>query len=239
MQIHTINIPVGEKIDITVFEGEWLTKKHSDDSRNMGTYKATVDKYGRAELHFTNMKLYMKILNNKDYINDLEHYYYVQVKYKNTINTIEDGIQLIVFNSLAKHIQPPTAKSKVYVSEPEKQPKPTNKKGVKVKVNIFFDGTLNNATNTKAREDHTKEKALKIDDKNFSKSAKAYKDNDGDESSYDNYYSNVAILYDINKVIPKQREIKIYIEGEGTTDGGEDDMQGYAFGSGYQSEGFL
>jgi hypothetical protein len=236
LQIHTINIPAGETLEITVWEGEGLRGLHSEDSRNMGTYTSSrVDKYGRAELHFINMKLFMKILNDKDYINEIEHEYYVQVKYKDQLNTIEDGVQLRVINSMMKSIQPPTAKSKLYVSEPDKQPKPTNKKGVKVKVNIFFDGTLNNASNTKARLDYKDEKAKGIAKENLSKSANAFEYYHEDDSSYDNYYSNVAIMHEINKVYPAKREVKIYIEGEGTTDQKGDDTQGYAFGSGYTS----
>jgi hypothetical protein len=201
LQIHTINIPAGETLEITVWEGEGLRGLHSEDSRNMGTYTSSrVDKYGRAELHFINMKLFMKILNDKDYINEIEHEYYVQVKYKDQLNTIEDGVQLRVINSMMKSIQPPTAKSKLYVSEPDKQPKPTNKKGVKVKVNIFFDGTLNNASNTKARLDYKDEKAKGIAKENLSKSANAFEYYHEDDSSYDNYYSNVAIMHEINKV---------------------------------------
>jgi hypothetical protein len=229
--IHTQNIPVGDKVQITIWEDEGLDG-HSDSSRNMGTYSAKVDKYGKAELYFNNTEVYMKVLNNQDYINEDIHEFYAEVKYMGKIDSIQDTIQLKILNQMRKMIEMPKFNSTVVVSVPDKQKKPENKTGVKVTVNIFFDGTLNNAKNTEARLAYEKEQKEGRKKEELSKDANAFKENDEDDSSYDNYYSNVAIMRMINTVIPKDREIKIYIEGEGTEEHKTDSTKGYAFGSG-------
>lgn len=229
--IHTQNIPAGDNVQITIWEDEGLDG-HSDSSRNMGTYTARVDKYGKAELYFNNTEVYMKVLNNQDYINEEVHEFYAEVKYMGKMDSIQDTIQLKILNQMRKMIEMPKFNSVVVVSIPDKQKKPEQKTGVKVTINIFFDGTKNNAKNTEARLTYEKEQKEGRKKKELSKDAKAFKENDEDNSSYDNYYSNVAIMYGINTVIPKDREIKIYIEGEGTEEHKTDSTKGYAFGSG-------
>ena len=230
--IHTINIPVGDRLQVTIWEDEALDG-HSDKSRKMGTYTTSpVDKWGKAELFFSNTEVYMKILNDKDYINEDVHEFYAEVKYLSKFDSIQDTIQLRILNQVRKMIEPPKNNSVATVYVPDKQKKPENKIGVKVTVNVYFDGTLNNADNTKARlsfEKKEKGLALTADEKI---EAKAFDAKDGDDSSYDNYYSNVAIMQQINTVEPKKRQIKIYIEGEGTEKHQTDTMSGYAFGSG-------
>lgn len=230
--IHTLNIPIGDTLQVTIWEDEGLDG-HDKKSRNMGTYNTTrVDKYGKAELYFTNIKLYQKILNDKDYINEDMHEFYAEVKYNGKIDVIEDKIQLKVFNSLVKRIEQPKSNSVLKVSIPDKQKKPENKIGVKVNINLFFDGTLNNGNNTDGRLAYNKKKkglALSPDE---SKAAEAYRKNHEDGSSYENYYSNIAIMHQMNLADNTKKEIKVYIEGEGTEDYKGDDTDGYAFGSG-------
>ena len=81
---------------------------------------------------------------------------------------------------------PQTAIGKGTVGEPT--PPPEGKNGLCFKVALFFDGTMNNRTNTKVRIDK-KDKILDDDQKDML-------------SSYANYYSNVAIL----ELLNKQRE---------------------------------
>ena len=230
--IHTINIPVGDRLQVTIWEDEALDG-HSDKSRNMGTYTTSpVDKWGKAELFFSNTEVYMKILNDKDYINEDVHEFYAEVKYLSKFDSIQDTIQLRILNQVRKMIEPPKNNSVATVYVPDKQKKPEQKTGVKVTVNVYFDGTLNNADNTKARLSfEKKEKGLALT-ANEQIEAKAFDANDEDDSSYDNYYSNVAIMRMINIVKPENREIKIYVEGEGTDKHQEDDTMGYAFGAG-------
>lgn len=230
--IHTLNIPIGDTLRVTIWEDEGLDG-HDKKSRNMGTYTTTrVDKYGKAELYLTNIKLYQKKLNDQDYINEDMHEFYAEVKYNGKLDVIEDKIQLKVFNSLVKRIEQPKCNSVLKVSIPDKQKKPENKKGVKLNINLFFDGTLNNGNNTDARLAYNKKKkgvALNPDEL---KAAEAYRKNHEAGSSYENYYSNIAIMHQMNIADNKNREIKIYIEGEGTEDYKGDDTDGYAFGSG-------
>lgn len=101
-----------------------------------------------------------------------------------------------------------------------------DKEGIDITVAIFFDGTLNNRYNTAAR---------------LNKLAAANRYG-GAGTSYANFYSNVSILESINRKRDlAQKQIAIYIEGEGTDyetakDGTPkfegDSLKGYAFGSG-------
>lgn len=231
LYIFTLNIPVGETLNITIWEDEG-TDGHADNSRDMGTYTAKVDKYGKAEVYFNNIKVFMSNLNKKDFYDESEHEFYAQIKYKNLLNSIEDTTQLKVKNALEKLISPPKHNKAAVVDIPDKKKKPENKKGVKVTVNVFFDGTKNNAKNTEARLLYLKkQKGIPLTDKENEK-AIAYKKHTEDESSYENYYSNVAIMHELNLVNKDDREIKVYIEGEGTENLVNDDSMGYAFGGG-------
>ncbi|GAB3638339.1 hypothetical protein GCM10027422_39290 [Hymenobacter arcticus] len=132
---------------------------------------------------------------------------------------------------------PQTAKGKGVVGEPKHEPGLT---GVEVRAAIFFDGTLNNRTNSKRRLD----KLTTIQ-------PKTKKD---DSSSYANFYSNVAIMELLNlKRDSGQHQVSVYVEGIGTrnfekgakvkqadgsykavsdADNGNDDLFGYSIGSG-------
>ncbi|MCP2029027.1 hypothetical protein L1276_004206 [Flavobacterium sp. HSC-32F16] len=230
--IHTLNIPVGDRLDVTIWEDEG-TDGHGSSSRNMGTYKSSpVDKYGKTEIYFNNIKVYQKILNDKDFRDENEHEFYAQVKYKGKIDTYKDTIQLKIVNDLKKMVEPPKNNSVVKVSAPYKQKKPENKIGVKVTLNVFFDGTKNNMKNTQARLAYEKKKKGIILTPEEEIGAKAFVKNKEEGSSYDNYFSNVAIMKTINIMDLNERIIPIYIEGEGTTNEKKDDTMGYAFGSG-------
>ncbi|MFB9078705.1 phospholipase effector Tle1 domain-containing protein [Flavobacterium procerum] len=198
----------------------------------MGTYTAKVDKYGKAEVYFNNIKVFMNNLNSKDIFNESEHEFYAQIKYKNVLNKFEDTTQLKVKNTLEKLISPPKHNKVAVVDIPDKKKKPEIKTGVKITVNVFFDGTKNNATNTEARLLYLKQKkGIQLTDKETEK-ADAYKRNKEAESSYENFFSNVAIMHQLNSVNKTNREIKVYIEGEGTENLLNDDNMGYAFGGG-------
>lgn len=229
--IFTLNIPAGEILNLTIWEDEG-TDGHADSSRNMGTYTAKVDKFGKAEVYFNNLKAYMNRLNKEDIIDDSVHEFYTQIKYKNLLSLIEDTTKLKVKNDFQKLIPPPKHNNAAVVDIPDKKKKPKNKKEVKITVNVFFDGTKNNAKNTEVRLLYLKkQKGIPLTDKENEK-ATTYKQNTDDESSYENFYSNVAIMHQLNLVDRSKREINIYIEGEGTEDFQSDFNKGYAFGSG-------
>jgi uncharacterized protein (DUF2235 family) len=80
-------------------------------------------------------------------------------------------------------------------------------------LNLFFDGTANNRSNTESRE----------------KNMTAYQDNSNKkDDSYENDYTNIARGYDaISTIQPKKlnasKPLKVYVEGVGTTDLQKDD----------------
>ncbi|MBV8328769.1 DUF2235 domain-containing protein [Chryseobacterium sp.] len=83
-----------------------------------------------------------------------------------------------------------------------------------ITIGIFFDGTLNNKTNTTAKKENNE----------------AYKKYGGvpeDNNSYNNDWSNVARMWD-----NYDKSFGIYIEGIGTEDSKGDATLGYAFGTG-------
>ena len=125
---------------------------------------------------------------------------------------------------------PQTAIGKGKVGEPHQDP--SGHQGVTIRAAVFFDGTLNNRTNTNKRI--SQPGILKVTP-------------DGEGSSYGNYYSNVAILEYMNLKKDKfKHEVSVYIEGIGTTDfseekkkagvpdaeNGTDDTPGKSFGTG-------
>jgi len=93
-------------------------------------------------------------------------------------------------------------------------PEETKEEVLDITLGMFFDGTLNNKTNTIERREKTD----------------AYKKKGGnptDNNSYNNDWSNVARLWD-----NYDKNFGIYIEGIGTDDKEKDSMLGYAFGTG-------
>lgn len=101
-------------------------------------------------------------------------------------------------------------------SEPEKKDIDELKTGVSIIAAIFFDGTNNNRNNTEQRLGNTD----------------VFKKMDEVDSSYDNYFSNIAIMERMKVKDPEKRIVSKYIEGEGTEDNKKGDTQGAGFGSG-------
>ncbi|MFC3757303.1 phospholipase effector Tle1 domain-containing protein [Chryseobacterium tructae] len=199
LAIKTINIPKGDSLKISVYEDD------TTGDRTMGVYTTSgVDDKGFAYLYFNQLSLYQDALNKKDWIDESEHEYYIKVKYENYINRTEEKIQLVVQNELVQHVDKPQPTNKpVVVAAPDKKPKQNDKVKKNVVFNMFFDGTMNNMTNTTERIGKTdvyNRKSNKKDD------------------SYTNFYSNVALLYMNNDVKENEDIIKIYTEGIGTED---------------------
>lgn len=90
-----------------------------------------------------------------------------------------------------------------------KSPKPQ----ITLCIGVFFDGTGHNANNFKIGEVQV-----------------------SDASSYVNYLTNIYLLEQLyskdNKCLNQQRQISIYIEGVGTSNGGKDDMLAMSTGLG-------
>lgn len=98
--------------------------------------------------------------------------------------------------------------------------------GVKVTASIFFDGTKNNRNNTFRRLDKDTDSITNKESKTV------YKKTKQTGSSYENGYSNVAVLEMMNVLNRKDKIVSKYIEGEGTEDDQKGNTMGYAFGSG-------
>ena len=206
--IKTQNIPIGDTLSITVFEDEY-EDGHGDSSRNMGTYTTSaVNKNGNAYLYFNNIKIYQKTLNDLDYINEDIHEFYVRVVYRSHIKRIEDGIQIKIKNEPKQYIKPPVTNQPVVVKKPDASLKKEDKKKVNVTFNMFFDGTMNNMINTKARKESNSPDVKGVFDKKSNKK----------DDSYMNFYSNVALLFMNNIVKKEENIISIYTEGIGTYD---------------------
>lgn len=105
--------------------------------------------------------------------------------------------------------------------EPPEEKK-EERKPLKVRCSLFFDGTLNNRKNTKARLDNSGD---------YNKNKGNKKQGDG---SYENDFTNVSTLEAniLSKADGHDEMISIYTEGPGTVNYGSDETRGYAFGSG-------
>jgi len=103
-----------------------------------------------------------------------------------------------------------------------------DKDPIKVRIALFYDGTLNNRVNIAEREKRELDMKLELELKDFHKYSK------GDSNSYNNGRTNIAIMephlletaegYDVF--------LKVYIEGQGTFDLEGDSLRGYALGGG-------
>jgi hypothetical protein len=106
----------------------------------------------------------------------------------------------------------PAEKAETKKEKKEKQPK-------KIRITLFFDGTLNNRTNIEAREDNSQH----------------YLDNTEPSSSYENGRTNVAIMEThMTTDIPAGYDYfeSVYTPGQGTFDLEGDSLWGYAMGAG-------
>ncbi|BAP31785.1 uncharacterized protein CHSO_2748 [Chryseobacterium sp. StRB126] len=212
--IKTKNIPVNDKIKVTIYEDEYVDGHDEDSSRNMGTYEPYVDKKGYAYLTFNNIKVYQKKLNSMDYVDESVHEFYAKVVYSNKINQIKDTIQLQVKNELRKLVPPKVGSNPVVVGKTDSVAK-TKKAAVSFTFGVFLDGTLNNMYNTEIRQKVTGREVIKAEVSGITdtEAQKIYKKKggavDGDpskgETSFENDLSNPAILF---KNYNKNKKIK-------------------------------
>lgn len=103
------------------------------------------------------------------------------------------------------------------------------KNPIKIRVSLFFDGTLNNRTNLEQREKHE-----------TGQSSDSYKEEgDGGQNSYDNGRTNIALLEPNAPNEENQKDktgydyvFKLYVEGQGTFNNEGDSFFGYSMGAG-------
>lgn len=238
--VKTANIPSGDKLKITIYEDDGLDG-HGSSSRKMGEYLTQgITRKGYAFLEFNNIHLYQKILNDIDYLNELEHEFYIKVHYYNgKVDVIKDNIYLRIKNKFEQMVKPYTGVSPVKVDSVKKE----DRKGINFTFGVFFDGTLNNMYNTEIRQKAEGKNIVGVT-KNQPQALSIYNrlgDEDYKESSFENDLSNPAILFKNYKKDETVNQYRIYIEGIGTNtkmknntiDYQKDDVfQGPAFGIG-------
>ena len=109
-------------------------------------------------------------------------------------------------------------------SESENKDKEVKK--IKVRLSLFFDGTLNNRVNIDHRIKYEEQKAAGEDGDQI------YQKYKGKDNSYEGDYTNIAIMERLVKESEGYEEtLSVYIEGPGTEDDKDDNTMGYAFGS--------
>lgn len=219
--VKTINIPVGDKLKITIYEDEYADG-HGESSRKMGEYLTKgVSKNEYAFIEFNNIQIYQKILNNLDHINEREHEFYLKIEYGNgKIHLIKDGIILKIKNELKQMVKPYTGVKPVVVGKPESIKK-ENKKPVNFTFGVFFDGTLNNMYETEVRKVAQGKKiqnasGFAIDQITALQVYQQYGNAEKKDTSYENDLSNPAILYKNYLPSSTKKIFRIYIEGIGT-----------------------
>lgn len=126
--------------------------------------------------------------------------------------------------------------------EPEQDP---NKTGLKIRIALFYDGTLNNRNNIERREKteagqgkpepapayDKKGKKIKTDSEVYNENRDASGPN-----SYDNGRTNIAIMEaQVPQFLSKEGDydfwLKFYIEGQGTFNDKKDSLMGYSMGA--------
>ena len=120
---------------------------------------------------------------------------------------------------------------------------------VKIRVSVFFDGTLNNRTNINQRllaspdEELTQEERKaaaeleqKTSEKDKQQATELYQKygakKEGQDNSYEGYYTNVSIMETYIDPTPDSEyalRLQTYIEGAGSLDKAKDQKSGYAF----------
>lgn len=117
----------------------------------------------------------------------------------------------------------------------DKKPRTDNKLPKKIRISLFFDGTLNNRDNIEERE----KEELSEKDKNPTTGSQIYKEfHTKGANSYDNGRTNIAIMEphvsaDKADYMPDFDLVyKAYIAGQGALTHLKDDVKGYAFAIG-------
>jgi hypothetical protein len=101
------------------------------------------------------------------------------------------------------------------------EPEPDDREPVEMVATVFFDGTGNNRTNSTLRMEDAKGGYVNVNGRQVKAAG-----------SYENAYSNVAVMQYMHQRKNELLEVSVYVEGIGTTDGGDDDSLGMGFGAG-------
>lgn len=108
----------------------------------------------------------------------------------------------------------------------DKKPKPADNGLVEITASVFFDGTGNNRTNTAIG------KSARLHNANAKYAVVAGRTVTFKDSSYESFFSNVAIMEHLNLLDKPNEQVSYYTEGIGTQNGLDDDNLGSGFGAG-------
>lgn len=245
LTVQTVNIPPGETVYVQIKE------KEATGGRDVGTsMPAQVNEAGIARLRVTSQLLldFAQELNGKDWINDIWHEYYAQIIYygrdrqdiKLNITIKEKTKILSVMNKAGRTVE---ERNKTKPAAVDTEDVNAEKIPVKIKINVYFDGTMGNKYNVELFEKDLRSRVegmpenmleedienckwvLKDDQPEKGKILKDYAGGDESTSSYKQTLTSITNLYDLDLFDEKDsREVKIYIEGVGSIPYGEDDV---------------
>ena len=242
LSVRTENIPPGDRLMAKIIEKETLQE---DRPAGRALY-AEVDESGTARFKVSSelLKRFAEKWNAQDWINETTHQYYAEISYYGEripdenqaiiypsgsppprkgpiVRKTEKSAVLEITNVAGQAIPPNNGAKPVVALEDKNRYKKLNP--VKLKVNLFFDGTKNNRENALLREKGSNRS--KEEEKIYRK----HGGKESDDNSYQQGYSNVALLQWSDAAKKKQKEISIYIEGIGTEDGEGDSWRGMGF----------
>jgi hypothetical protein len=257
LSVQTSNIVPGDKLSAKIYDKETIGADRSVDR----ILYAEVNQRGIAHFKVSAelLKLFAEKLNAADWINETYHRYYAEIEYyganmpeENQVviyqagnpppearlraHLIEKSETLKIKNAAGQSIPPKNGVKPVVIEEDKAKNK--DRKPVKLKLNVFFDGTKNNKTNVSIREKiNAMERGEKPEEGEelTREEINAYMmhGGEGQDVSYEQGFSNVAILQMCDASKRKNKELSIYIEGVGTRDLLEDILfPDQAFGRG-------
>lgn len=227
LYVKTSNIPQGDKIHIQIYEKD-LTEVRKVGKESQGIVPA--NKSIRFKFTPELLKAYAKELDNKDFINDQIHQFIAKITYGKT--TIGESEQLWIRNTDKPSTLPkpniPTGNKSVAINRNEKSETSEETEKIDLKIHVFFDGTRGNKFNVEVRNNPDKYYDVEQKDGTIKREKgqdilnKHAKDETNDTSSYNQSYTSITNLYDLNNDIIQKNTIKIYIEGVGSTPYGSD-----------------
>ena len=222
-----------------IAKGKRLSAKIIDTSANSAGEElyAYVDEHSIARFKVSSELL--KRFAEKFCFEDTIHNYCAEIKYFDSgtpygvfsledlnLTVVEKSEILSVANSVGQAI-PSKNGVKPVMAEDDKSDE-ERKNPIKIKLNVFFDGTRNNRENVKSKEDERAKLEKDNEKEDFDKQLEK------EDSSYSQSYSNIAIMQwsDAFNKGQNKNDITVYIEGAGTMDLQEDDTFGLVTGAG-------
>ena len=242
LSIQTTNIPPGDYLEVKIWEKEKI-----GEDRSPGTLYGEVNEKGIALIKVSAelLKNYAEKLNGLDWFNDSVHQYYAEITYYGVALPDERQVfihspgnpppkvlpkmkitaksEVLNIENMAEKTVPLQNGQKPVVVLADKIPS-VELKPVKLKINVYFDGTMNNKYNVELY--NNPDEMYGVGDIKILGHIIKFFYGRGDEStsSYKQGYTSIADLYELDQANPKKKEIKVYIEGVGSIPYGEDEV---------------